>query len=508
MFSKVYGIGLMGVDAYEVSVEVDVSDGLPSFVMVGVLAAEVRESQDRVRTALRNSGFQMRSQKVTVNLSPAGIRKTGTAFDLPIAAGVLGAYELLDCTKFDRTVLFGELGLDGRVLPVRGVLSMVMEAKRCDKKACIVPVENVREAQMIPGMDIIGIQTIRELPTLFQKKRDRKPVWAESEEAEDYGVDFREVQGQFLVKRATEVAVSGRHHILYIGTAGSGKTMIAQRIPTILPSCSVQEQLEISKIYSVCGMLSKEHPMMRKRPFRSPHHSSTMQALAGGGKNPIPGEMSLASGGVLFLDELPEFSRSAIELMREPLENKKIVISRVNGRYEFPADFIFAAAMNPCPCGFYPNRSRCRCSENQIRNYLGKVSKPIRDRIDICVEAAAVTYEELSAKREQESSESIRKRVERVRKIQEQRFWGTGIRFNGEMNMEQIQRFCLLEQGEEEFFKEFYEKKGFSARGYGKVLKVARTIADMDGSERIGHRHLCEAISYRSLEEKYWNRNY
>ena len=514
MFSKVFGIGLSGIDAYEVSVEVDVSDGLPAFVMVGVLAAEVKEAQDRVRTALRNSDFALRSQKVTVNLSPAGVRKSGTAFDLAIAAGVLGAYGLMDCAAFRDAVLLGELGLDGQVRPVRGVLSMVMEAKRCGKKICVVPQDNVREGQMIPGIQIIGIRSVKELPELLKEKTQRSGVgritrpqenW--EAEPETYPVDFKEVQGQLFVRRATEVAVSGRHHILYIGSAGSGKTMIAERIPTILPSGSIEEQLEISRIYSVCGMLSREHPLMRKRPFRSPHHSCSVQALAGGGKYPIPGELSLASGGVLFLDELPEFPRCAIELLREPLESRKIVISRVNGRYEFPADFILAAAMNPCPCGFYPDRNRCHCTDTQIRNYLGKVSKPIRDRIDICVEAAAVSYEELNSRKERESSETIRKRVERVREIQEARFRGTGIHFNGEMSGELIRKFCVLEQGEEEFFRDLYQKRGFSARGYGKVLKVARTIADMEGSELIRHPHLCEAIGYRSLEEKYWNGN-
>ena len=514
MFSKVFGIGLSGIDAYEVSVEVDVSDGLPAFAMVGVLAAEVKEAQDRVRTALRNGGFELRPQKVTVNLSPAGVRKSGTAFDLAIAAAVLGAYGLMDCKALRDMVLLGELGLDGQVRPVRGVLSMVMEAKRCGKKTCVVPQDNVREGQMIPGIRIIGIRSVKELPELLKRKEQTgggtlpdlpQGIWAEP--SETYPVDFKEVQGQIFVRRATEVAVSGRHHILYIGSAGSGKTMIAERIPTILPSGSIEEQLEISRIYSVCGMLSKERPLMRKRPFRSPHHSCSVQALAGGGKYPIPGELSLASGGVLFLDELPEFPRCAIELLREPLESRKIVISRVNGRYEFPADFILAAAMNPCPCGFYPDRTRCHCTDTQIRHYLGKVSKPIRDRIDICVEAAPVSYEELNSQKEQESSETIRKRVERVREIQEERFKGTGIHFNGEMNGEMIRKFCVLEKGEEEFFRDLYQKRGFSARGYGKVLKVARTIADMEGSELIRHAHLCEAIGYRSLEEKYWNGN-
>lgn len=518
MFSKVNGIGLQGVEGYLVHVEVDASDGLPSFGMVGALASEVREAQDRVRTALKNSGFRLSPKKVTVNLSPADIRKSGTGFDMAVAAGVLAAYGQLDWMCLQDAVLIGELALDGEVKAVRGILPMVLAAKACGKKVCYLPMENVNEGSMIPDIGVVGIGHIRQLVEYLRDRQysvetDAKLFGIEEKidrtgplpgVPETYSVDYEEVQGQFLMKRATEVAVTGRHNLLYIGAAGTGKTMIAERIPTIMPACTLEEQLEISKIYSICGLLSKEHPFMTCRPFRSPHHSVTPQALTGGGLNPVPGEMSLASEGVLFLDELPEFSRHVIEVMRQPLENHKIVLSRVSGRYEFPANFMLVAACNPCPCGHYPDRNHCRCSESQVRNYLGKLSKPILDRIDICVEAAPVAYEELRAVKKQESSESIRRRVEAGRRIQKERFKTDEILYNSQMNQSMIRKYCSLSREDETFFREVYQKKRFSARVYAKILKVARTIADLEESEQILHKHLCEAIGYRSLEEKYW----
>lgn len=522
MFYNVCSIGLFGMEGSLIHVEVDASDGLPSFIMVGALAPEVREAQDRVRTALKNSGFRFQPKKITVNLSPADIRKNGTGFDLAIAVGVLGANNMLGCEPeiLEDAVFLGELGLDGQVKGVRGILPMVMKARECQKTICYVPWENRREGNMIPGIGIVGVRHIRELAdrikkgdvcqeqegggegTEEEKPAERIPAFV----PEVYEVDYEQVQGQFLMKRATEVAVAGRHNLLYIGPAGTGKTMIAERIPTIMPSCTRQEQLEISKTYSICGLLPEDRPLMTKRPFRCPHHSVTAQALTGGGKNPVPGEMSLASKGVLFLDELPEFSRQSIEVMRQPLENHKVILSRVHGRYEFPADFMLVAAMNPCPCGHYPDRNKCSCSEEQVQKYLKKVSKPILDRVDICVEAAPMAFEELRGKIRQEPSSKIRKRVERVRETQRKRFKGSSVQFNSEMGTEMTREFCKLTEEDEHFFKEVYQREGFSARAYAKILKVARTVADLDESERIMHKHLCEAIGYRSLEEKYWNR--
>lgn len=530
MFYHVCSIGLFGMEGNLIQVEADASDGLPSFIMVGALAPEVREAQDRVRTALKNSGFRFQPRKVTVNLSPADIRKSGTGFDLAIAVGVLGANHILGCEPklLEDSVFLGELGLDGKVKGVRGILPMVMKARECKKSICYLPWDNMGEGNMIPEIRIIGVRHIKELVDMIKNrdgwrektddgKRDHEAktsarkisswtIPAPISTPDTYDVDYEEVQGQFLMKRATEVAVAGRHNLLYIGPAGTGKTMIAERIPTIMPSCTRQEQLDISKTYSICGLLSGEHPLITKRPFCHPHHSVTAQALTGGGKNPVPGEMSLASKGVLFLDELPEFSRQAIEVMRQPLENHKVILSRVHGRYEFPADFMLVAAMNPCPCGHYPDRNKCNCSEEQVQRYLKKVSKPILDRLDICVEAAPVAFEELTGKIKQEPSSKIRERVERVREIQKKRFEGSSIRFNSEMGTEMIEEFCRLTEEDKDFFREIYEKKGFSARAYTKILKVARTVADLDESENIMHKHLCEAIGYRSLEEKYWNR--
>lgn len=511
MFSKVNSIGITGIDGYLVDVEADASDGLPGFVMVGVLASEVREAQDRVRTALKNSGYRLPSQKVTINLSPADRRKSGTGFDLPIAVAVLGAFGIAELSPLDEAFLVGELGLNGEVKPVKGILPMVMAAKSEGKKRCILPKDNVQEGVLISGMEIIGVETIRELVSLLNHPDEIKGVWCQEEmlaaPGEDvYEVDFSEVNGQFLLRRATEIAVAGQHNILYIGPAGTGKTMIAQRIPTIMPSLSLEENLEISKIYSICGKLLPSSPLLSRRPFRSPHHSVSIQALAGGGRNPKPGEMSLASRGVLFLDELPEFQKRTIDVLRQPLEDHKIAISRVSGTCEFPADFMLVAAMNPCSCSYYPDRNRCQCTDGQIRGYLSKVSKPILDRIDICVEAAPIAYDELKNTGMNEDSGTIRRRVEKARKIQEARFLDRPIYFNSEMNGAEIKKYCRLSGEDELFFKQLFQVKGMSARAYSKILRVARTIADLEGEENILHHHLCEAIGYRSLEEKYWGR--
>ncbi len=509
MFSKVNSVGLRGMEGYCVSVEVDAGEGLPGVTMVGVLSSEVREAQDRVRTALKNSGYHFRPQKVTVNLSPADIRKGGTGFDFPIAVGMLCAYGRLNHRDLEGDVLMGELGLNGELKPIRGILSLVGKAREAGFCRCFLPVENVREGRAIEGIQIVGIKSLKEMAELMGSPEgirvETKKEEGEEEEEALYSVDYREVQGQLLMRRATEVAVAGYHNLLYIGPAGTGKTMIAERIPTIMPSCTREECLEISKIYSVCGLLPKEGRLMRRRPFRQPHHSITSTALSGGGKNPVPGEMSLASGGVLFLDEFPEFSRRSIEMMRQPLESRRVVLSRVSGRYEFPADFMLVAAMNPCECGYYPDRNRCRCTQQQVRRYLGRISKPILDRMDICVEASPIGFEELKSSEPQESSRDIRTRVENARVIQSDRFKGEGICFNSEMKGEQIRRYCELKKEDEQFFQKVYRNMNLSARAYGRILKVSRTIADLAGEEHIGHEHLCEAISYRSLEDKYWN---
>lgn len=511
MFSKVYSGGLKGIDGSLIQVEADISHGLPGFQLVGYLSSEVKEAQDRVRTALKNSGFSLPPMKVTINLSPANIRKEGTAFDVPIAIAVLAAYGFIPNASLLRSSAFvGELGLDGSVKPIRGTLSLVSAFKEAGIGCCFLPSENIREGLAIENISVVAVNNLQELvnglnnpDTLKMESRvQSEGVFCRSV----HDLDYSDVQGQLLLKRATEVAVAGRHNILYIGPAGSGKSMIAKRIPTIMPPLSPQEQLEISKIYSVCGMLPLGTALLSERPFRSPHHTISPQALTGGGKNLKPGEISLASRGVLFLDEFPEFQRRTIEVLRQPLEEGKIIISRISGSCEFPAHIMMVAAMNPCPCGHYPDRSRCVCQEQQIQRYIGKISRPLLDRIDICVEAPPVTFGEVRARGKSEASSEIRKRVSVAWEIQKNRFKESGRCFNSEMNQEEILRYCSLGNEEEKFLKKAFQKLGLSARGYHRILKVARTIADLDGKEELETIHLTEAVGYRGLEGKYWGR--
>jgi magnesium chelatase family protein len=496
------------VEGVPILVEADVSDGLPGFSMVGYLSSQVREAQDRVRTALKNSGFRLPAKKVTINLSPADIRKEGTAFDLPIAISMLSASGHIKSSALEDCVISGELGLDGRIKPVHGALSITAAARKSGKSVCFLPRENVKEGLVIEGINIIGVSQLKELVDELNVpgtlgKGEKPGDWRQAETC-SYEVDFSEIGGMPLLRRATEVAVAGMHNILYIGPAGTGKSMLANRIPTIMPSLSLEETIEISKIYSVSGLLSPEMPLMTRRPFRSPHHTISPQALSGGGRIPKPGEISLASGGVLFLDELPEFQKSTIEILRQPLEEGKITISRVHGSYEFPANFMMAASMNPCACGFYPDRTKCRCTEQQVYKYLSRISKPLLDRIDICVESRMITYEELEQKEGGESSASIRTRIEAARKIQAKRFKGQKIYFNSSMRKGELERFCILQKSDREFLKQIYESQRLSARGYEKLLKISRTIADLEGSYGIRRAHLAEAAGLRSLEGKYW----
>lgn len=508
MYSKVHSVGITGVEGVPILVEADVSDGLPGFSMVGYLSSQVREAQDRVRTALRNSGFRLPAKKVTINLSPADIRKEGTAFDLPIAISILSASGHIGSSTLKDCVISGELGLDGTIKPVHGALSITAAAKKAGKAVCFLPWENVREGLVIEGIKIIGISHLKELINELNSPGYIKEVITVAasviEESCSYDMDFSEIGGLPLLRRATEVAVAGMHNILFIGPAGTGKSMISRRIPTIMPSLSLEETIEISKIYSVSGLLSPEMPLVVRRPFRSPHHTISPQALAGGGRIPKPGEISLASGGVLFLDEFPEFQKNTIEILRQPLEEGKITISRMHGSYEFPANFMLTASMNPCACGFYPDRTKCRCSEQQVYKYLGKISKPLLDRIDICVESRMITYEELEKKEGGESSASIRLRVESARKIQAKRYEGQKIYFNSAMRKSEIEEFCKLKKSDRDYLKQIYETQRLSARGYEKLLKISRTIADLDGSDQIQKEHLAEAAGLRSLEGKYW----
>ncbi len=511
MFCKVYSGGLHGVEGYITEVEADVGNGLPGLSMVGYLAAEVREAGDRVRTAIKNSGFHLSPMKITVNLSPADIRKGGTAFDLPIALSILGAYNMIDLGVCRDCAFLGELGLDGSLKGIKGVLPLVLTFKEKGIKKVFVPPDNLAEALAVDEIETVTASSLREVAGLLRSRETLNAavvtaVPQKEGPPDTYSTDFSEINGQSAMRRATEVAVAGRHNLLYIGPPGSGKSMMASRIPTIMPALSREESMEISKIYSICGLLPPGSALMRSRPFRAPHHTITIQALIGGGNFPKPGEVSLSSRGVLFLDELPEFKRETLEILRQPLEERKVTVSRVNYSCTFPADFMLVAAANPCPCGHYPDRNICSCNEAQIRRYLGKISRPLLDRIDICVEAAPVTYQDIKGNPCNESSADIRKRVEAARDIQQFRFRQSRIFFNSEMGNRDIKKFCVLGDKEDAYFRQVFAGMRLSARGYTRILKVARTIADLAGSEDIKLPHLSEAVAYRGLEERYWGR--
>ncbi len=518
MYSIVSTAIIRGIHSIPVQVEADVSSGLPMFEMVGFLASEVKEARERVRTALRNSGYMLPAKRITVNLSPANIKKTGSAFDLPVAAAILAALGIVPAERLASVLVVGEIGLNGRIQPVEGILPIVAEAGEHGFTQCMVPYENRMEANMIKNIQIIAVKEIKDVIDYLNRsewQQDIQPdtgVILEKEECVLGGrgngqePDFSQINGQRLVRRASEVAAAGMHNLLMIGPPGAGKTMIAQRIPSILPPMCEEEQLELAKIYSISGMLLHNGNLIKRRPFRSPHHTVTPQGLAGGGKVPKPGEISLAHKGVLFLDELAEFQKSTLELLRQPMEEKQIHISRLHGSCSYPADFMLVAASNPCPCGAYPDMNRCRCTQSAIDRYLGRISQPLLDRIDICVETAQLTYAELMADTENESSAVIRERVCEAWKLQKKRYERCGIYFNSQIPPDMLKEICKIEPKEEEYLEEMYRQFHLTARSYHKILRVARTIADLSHSSRVSTGHLSEAFCYRSLDRKYWER--
>lgn len=507
LFYNSYSGVVQGIDAQIIQVEVDVCDGLPMFSLVGLLSSETREAKDRVRISIRNSGFKIPTKHITVNLSPADIRKEGTAFDLSIAMALLTAFGYVPQECLKKTLFIGELSLNGSVKTVDGVLPITCTAKEQGFELCMVPQGNVREASMVQGIKVIGVSDLKEIVDYFSGTKQLEEAKGEQfdfDEKELETLDFSEVSGQETMKRALEIAVSGMHNVLMIGPPGAGKTMLAQRIPSIMPELTFEESLEISKIYSISGLLGEKQSFVRQRPFRSPHHSITPTTLIGGGRSPKPGEICLADEGVLFLDELPEFNRNTIEMLRQPLEERKITISRLNGSCTYPSKFILIAAMNPCRCGFYPDRNRCNCSEVQVRNYLGKISQPILDRIDLCAEATEMTYKDLVKSKKAESSNDIRERVKKARNLQILRYKGENIHYNGELSAKQVEKYCALGEQEQNLMEQVFEKMELSARSYHRILKVARTIADLEGSEDIKSSHLSEAVCYRGMDKKYW----